>query len=51
MGPDGIAHGSPLAGAVSTEAAPKVTASLGRDFADLPLPPHCLDLEGQWVCK
>lgn len=42
VGPDGIAHGSPLAWAVSTEAAPKVTACLGRDLADLPLPPHLL---------
>lgn len=42
MGPDGIAHGSPLARAMATEAAPKVTASLGRDLADLPLPPQLL---------
>lgn len=42
VGPDGIAHGSPLSGAVSTEAAPKVTARLGRDLAELPLPPQLL---------
>lgn len=42
MGPDGTAHGSPLAGAVSTEAAPKVTARLGRDLTELPLPPQPL---------
>lgn len=39
MGPDGTAHGFPLAGAVSAEAAPKVTARLGRDLTELPLPP------------
>lgn len=42
VGPDGAAHGSPLASAVSTEAAPKVKARLGRDLAELPLPPHLL---------
>lgn len=46
-----LAHVSVLAGAVSTEAAPKVTARLGRDHPELPLPCSHLDLEGRWVCK
>lgn len=38
VGPDGTAHGSPLARDMSTEAAPKVTARLGRSFTELLLP-------------
>lgn len=42
VGPDGTAHGFPLARDMSTEAAPKVTARLGRGFTELLLPPQLL---------
>lgn len=45
MGPDGTTHGSPPAEAVPTEAAPKVTARLGRDLTELPFPLQLLGFE------